>query len=71
MSVRNLQYLFSPKSVAVIGASTRPLSIGNLVMKNLLEGGFQGPIMPVNPERESVAGVLAYKNIASSPSPLN
>lgn len=67
MSVRNLQYLFSPKSVAVIGASTRPLSIGNLVMKNLLEGGFQGPIMPVNPERESVAGVLAYKNIASLP----
>ncbi|WP_157648716.1 CoA-binding protein, partial [Thiobacillus denitrificans] len=49
MSVRNLEYLFRPRSVAVIGASDRPQSIGATVMRNLLEGGFAGPIWPVNP----------------------
>ncbi|MCW9034737.1 MAG: GNAT family N-acetyltransferase [Rhodospirillales bacterium] len=67
MSIRNLHHLFAPKSVAVIGASTRPKSIGNLVMQNLLEAGFQGPIMPVNPKHLSVSGVLAYKDIAALP----
>lgn len=67
MSVRNLEYLFRPKSVAVIGASTKPRSVGITVMRNLLEGGFGGPIMPVNPHYEAVAGVLAYANVASLP----
>lgn len=67
MSVRNLEYLFRPKSVAVIGASTRPRSVGITVMHNLLEGGFGGPIMPVNPHYEAVAGVLAYPDVASLP----
>jgi len=67
MSIRNLQFLFEPTSVAVIGASTRPKSIGNLVMRNLLAGGFQGPVMPVNPKHASVAGVFAYKNVADLP----
>lgn len=67
MSVRNLEYLFRPKSVAVIGASTRPRSVGIIVMRNLLEGGFGGPIMPVNPHYEAVAGVLAYPDVASLP----
>ncbi len=67
MSIRNLNFLFAPKSVAVVGASTRPRSIGNLVMQNLLDGGFQGPIMPVNPNYESIAGVLAYKDVTELP----
>ncbi len=67
MSVRNLDKLFSPKSVAVIGASTRHRSIGNLVMRNLLDGGFEGPIMPVNPKYQSVTGVLAYKDVSQLP----
>ena len=67
MSIHNLQHLFAPTSVAVIGASTRPRSIGNLVMKNLLEGGFQGPIMPVNSKHVSILGVLAYKSIEQLP----
>jgi acetyltransferase len=67
MSIRNLHHLFSPTSIAVIGASPRPQSIGFLVMRNLLEGGFQGPIMPVNPKHESVSGVLAYKEIEQLP----
>ncbi len=67
MSVRNLEYLFRPKSVAVIGASNRPQRVGTVLMRNLLEGGFEGPIMPVNPKHASVAGVLAYPDIASLP----
>jgi len=69
MSVRNLDFLFRPRSLAVVGASDRPGSVGGVVMRNLLAGGFRGPILPVNPKRAAVAGVLAYPNIAALPSP--
>ncbi len=67
MSVRNLEYLLKPQSIAVIGASTRPRSIGNLVMQNLLDGGFSGPVMPVNPKYGAVGGVLAYPDVQNLP----
>lgn len=67
MSVRNLEYLFRPKSIAVIGASNRPQRVGTVLMRNLLEAGFAGPIMPVNPNHPSIAGVLAYPDVASLP----
>jgi acetyltransferase len=69
MSTKNLDYLFKPTSIAVIGASPRPKSVGRLVMDNLLRGGFSGPIMPVNPNHTSVSGVLAYANIDDLPVP--
>ena len=53
----NLQPLFSPKSVAVIGASREEGSVGHAVLKNLFLGGFQGPIYPINPKAEEIAGV--------------
>ena len=67
MSIRNLDAIFHPKSVALIGASPRPNSVGFVVAKNLLAGGFEGPIMPVSPSHGSVAGMLAYPDIASLP----
>jgi acetyltransferase len=67
MSVRNLDKLFEPASVAVIGASNRPLSVGSTVMRNLLAGGFEGAIMPVNPKYKAVAGVLAYPDVSALP----
>lgn len=67
MSVRNLDKLFRPESVAVIGASNRPGAVGTVVMRNLLEGEFSGPVMPVNPKHKSVAGVLAYPDVDSLP----
>ena len=67
MSLRNLSFLFRPRSVAVIGATDRDNSVGNVTMRNLLNGGFSGPIMPVNPKRQAVAGVLAYPDVASLP----
>jgi acetyltransferase len=67
MTVRHLDKLFNPGSVAVIGATTRPGAVGQLVMKNLLEGGFPGPVLPVNPGHKSILGVLAYPDVAGLP----
>ncbi len=67
MSSRNLDYLLAPHSVALIGASDRPRSVGATVMRNLLEGGFDGPIWPVNRRHATVAGRAAYRTVADLP----
>ena len=67
MSVRHLDAVLQPRSVAIIGASNTPRSIGGVIMRNVLKSGFNGPIMPVNPKYEAVAGVLTYPDIASLP----
>ena len=67
MTIRNLQFLFKPKSVALIGASKQPGSVGALVARNLFRSGFDGPIMPVNPKHDAIEGVLAYPDVASLP----
>ena len=63
----SLAPIFTPKSVAVIGASERPGSVGCTVLTNLLASPFGGPVWPVNPKRPSVLGVPAYKSIAELP----
>ncbi|QYJ77077.1 acetate--CoA ligase family protein [Shewanella sp. FJAT-52076] len=67
MSQRTLNTLFKPSSIAIIGASNGPRRAGNVVMKNLLAGGFSGPIMPVTPKYQAVMGVLAYPSIEALP----
>ncbi|HEX8907849.1 MAG TPA: bifunctional acetate--CoA ligase family protein/GNAT family N-acetyltransferase [Anaeromyxobacteraceae bacterium] len=67
MSNGYLERMFRPRSVAVVGANNRPGRVGNVMMRNLLAGGFEGPIMPVNPRYEAVAGVLTYPDVASLP----
>jgi acetyltransferase len=67
MSTRNLDYLLAPRSVAVIGASERPASVGRTVFRNLLDGGFAGPVWPVNPKYTEVAGRPAYANVKALP----
>lgn len=62
-----LDSLFKPKSVAIIGASTKELSIGNRVIKNLIDFDFKGPIYPVNPKADEVRGIKAYKTIMDCP----
>ena len=62
-----LESLFRPKSVAVIGASTKEFSIGNRVIRNLVEFGFKGPIFPINPKADEVRGIKAYKSILDAP----
>jgi acetyltransferase len=67
MSIRNLDKIFNPTRVAVIGASDSPSSVGYTVLRNLIGSGFAGVVYPVNSKRESVQGVQAYKDIASLP----
>ena len=67
MSLRNIKALLHPRSVAVIGASTKANAPGTIVMRNLLQSDFAGPIMPVTADHASVAGVLAYADVAALP----
>ena len=69
MTIRNLKSLFNPQSVAVIGASKKANSVGATVMHSLLQGGFDGAIIPVTPNYKAVAGVLAFPDVASLPEP--
>jgi acetate---CoA ligase (ADP-forming) len=62
-----LDSLFNPKGVAVIGASGKALHIGNRVIKNLLDFGFQGGIYPINPKADEIRGIKAYKSILDVP----
>ncbi|MDB5958842.1 MAG: family acetyltransferase [Massilia sp.] len=67
MSVRNLNYFFSPQSVAVIGASERPGSVGATVLANLTSAGFRGAIWPVNPKYRVLAGLPVYRDASDLP----
>ncbi|MFP2424255.1 bifunctional acetate--CoA ligase family protein/GNAT family N-acetyltransferase [Pseudescherichia vulneris] len=67
MSQRGLEALLRPKSIAVIGASMKPQRAGYLMMRNLLAGGFNGPVLPVTPAYKAVLGVLAWPDIDSLP----
>lgn len=67
MSVKSVEQLLRPQSIAVIGASNQPNRPGNAVMRNLLQGQYDGPIMPVTPHYKSVNGVLAYRSIDELP----
>lgn len=67
MSQRGLEALLRPKSIAVIGASMKPNRAGYLMMRNLLAGGFNGPVLPVTPARKAVLGVLAGRILPACP----
>ena len=65
MSVRNLDKLFAPRSVALIGASERPGSLGATLLHNLVAGGFRGAIHPVNPKYTELAGLPVAASVAA------
>ncbi len=67
MSIRNLRSLFAPKSVALIGASRTATAVGGVVARNLIEGGFQGSIMLVNPNATELHGRAVFANVAALP----
>jgi acetyltransferase len=63
----SLDALFQPRSVAVIGASARPGTVGNILIRNLLENPFGGVVYPVNPRRVAVHGVHCYPALSAVP----
>ena len=66
-----LDHLFFPRAVAVIGASVKPLTIGNRIVKNLLDYRFTGPVYPVHPKANEVLGREAYPSITQVPGPVD
>lgn len=68
---RSLDAVFRPKSVAVIGASRRPGSIGGEILKKLLEAGFEGPVYPVNPHTSYLHSMKCYASVRAIPDPVS
>lgn len=62
-----LDSIFFPKSVALIGATESPGTVGRTVLWNLISSQFGGPVFPVNPKRSSILGIKAYPSIADVP----
>jgi len=67
MSTHNLDKLFDPKSVAVIGASNKKGSVGYILLHNLIGAEFEGVVYPVNPTAQAVQGIQAYATISQVP----
>ncbi len=66
-NLENLDRMFFPRSVAFVGATESPNKWGNLIFENMLAGGYEGQIYPVNPGRESVFGYKAYPSVRDIP----
>ncbi|NQT04564.1 MAG: GNAT family N-acetyltransferase, partial [Dehalococcoidia bacterium] len=66
-TIASIRNVLAPRSVAVIGASRQPGSIGQLVFKNVMEGGFSGVVYPVNPKADAIMAVKAYPSILDVP----
>lgn len=63
----DLDCLFAPHRVAVVGAGTKPTNLGHMVVRNLLESNFQGVVYPINPKHESIGGVPAFPSVLETP----
>lgn len=62
-----MRRLLNPRSIAVVGASRKPGSVGDAVMRNLLQCGFGGPIFPVNPKADAIRGTPSYPDLEAVP----
>ncbi len=63
----SLERMFSPRSVAIIGATDRTGTVAQTLLSNLIQGKFPGSILPINPKHSKVMGLRCYPNIASAP----
>ena len=66
-AVAAVKHVLEPRSVAVVGASRRPGSIGGAVLRNLVQSGFTGPVYPVNPSAEAIQDLPAYASVSTIP----
>ncbi len=67
MATLNLDKIFDPKSIALVGASDEKSSVGYLLMKNLIDLGYQGKVYPVNIRKNEILGLKAYNNVDELP----
>ncbi len=66
-----LQAFFTPKAVAIIGASRSPDKLGYAVVYNIIEGGYQGQIFPINPKADEILGYKCYPSVLDVPDPID
>lgn len=66
-SESSLDFIFNPKRIALIGVTSNPQSVGGKVLQNLIGGGFQGVVYPVNPQFEAVLGIQCYPSLQNLP----
>ncbi|MDG4597835.1 MAG: GNAT family N-acetyltransferase [Candidatus Contendobacter sp.] len=69
MTIPTLRSMFNPASIAILRQDRQDDSLAALLVHNLIKAGFQGPVLPVNPHRRAVSGVLAHRDVASLPEP--
>ncbi|MFW9935514.1 MAG: acetate--CoA ligase family protein, partial [Candidatus Thorarchaeota archaeon] len=67
----DLEPFFNPKTVAVIGASTRKASIGGVIFRNFLKPAFNGVVYPINPRATEVLGIPSYERVSAVPEPID
>lgn len=67
MAVHNLDGIFKPQRIALIGVTPNPKSVGGSVLQNLISGGFRGVVYPVNPTSEAVMGIQCYESLDALP----
>ncbi len=67
MAIKKLDSIFKPKRIALIGVSNRPDSVGGITLRNLVGGGYNGVVYPVNPKREAVFGIPCFPDVKSLP----
>ncbi len=67
MAIKKLNSIFRPKRIALIGVSSNPDSVGGITLRNLVGGGYNGVVYPVNPKREAVFGIPCYPDVKSLP----
>ncbi len=68
MTTRTLDALLAPRAVALVGASNEPGSLGNVLARNILSGGFTGPIMPLNPHEHEICGIRSFQKVSQQSS---
>ncbi len=66
MGLYNLDKIFKPRSIAVVGASETRGSIGLAIMENLIQGGYEGRVIPVNPKYSKITGIKSYKSLTGA-----
>ena len=69
--IDTIEPLFCPASIAIIGATNRPNRVGRAVMRNLIQGEFQGVLYPVHPKLKSIYGVKAYPTLTAIQDPVD
>ncbi len=67
MPIKKLDSIFKPKRIALIGVSNEPMSVGGITLRNLVGGGYNGVVYPVNPKREAVFGIPCFPDVKSLP----